>query len=295
MPMLTAPGTIKAYFALFAGLLIIGFSAILIKSAEAPGMVTAFYRVGIASLVLFFPLLSHWKKLTQLSTKALLMPILGGIAFGIDTGLWSWGIEISNATIPTLMANLAPVWVGLGALLIFKEKQRWGFWLGLLIAISGTFLMAVQSFGASDGLFEGIIISLIAGIFYGIYHLFTQQGRAMMSTLLYLSISSITAAITVGLIIVCNSNYSFTGYNNYTWIIWLIYGIGVHVGGWTLINYSQGHLKATTVSPTLLGQPVITAIAAFFILGEALSSWQIIGGLIVISGIYLVNITRLKR
>jgi drug/metabolite transporter (DMT)-like permease len=68
----------------------------------------------------------------------------------------------------------------------------------------------------------------------------------------------------------------------------------VHVVGWTLINYSQGHLKATTVSPTLLGQPVITAIAAFLILNEALNNWQIIGGIIVISGIYLVNITRLK-
>ncbi|TRX65824.1 DMT family transporter [Carboxylicivirga sp. M1479] len=287
--------SIKAYLALFTGLLIIGFSAILIKSADAPGMVTAFYRVGIASLVLILPLAAQWKKVQQLSAKALWMPLLGGIAFGIDTGLWSWSIEISNATIPTLMANLAPVWVGIGALLFFKEKQRKGFWIGLSITIGGTILMAWRSFSNSDGLFAGIIISLIAGVFYGIYHLFTQQGRAMMSTLLYLSISSLAATFTVGTIILLNNDYSFTGYSNSTWIIWLIYGIGVHVGGWTLINYSQGHLKATTVSPTLLGQPVITAIAAFFILNEALTSWQIIGGLVVFGGIYMVNITRLKQ
>ncbi|MCT4589865.1 MAG: DMT family transporter [Carboxylicivirga sp.] len=286
---------IKAYTALFAGLIIIGFSAILIKSAEAPGMVTAFYRVGIASTVLLIPFLSRWKQVKMLTRKALLMPLLGGIAFGIDTGLWSWGIEISNATIPTLMANMAPLWVGIGAFLIFKERQRKGFWIGLSIAIGGTFLMAWQSFHMGKGLFAGIIISLLAGIFYGIYHLFTQQGRALMSTLLYLSISTFAAAITVGCIIIWSPNYSFTGYDQSTWIIWLVYGIGVHVGGWTLINYSQGHLKATTVSPTLLGQPVITAIAAFFILNESLSIWQIAGGLIVISGVYLVNISRLKK
>jgi drug/metabolite transporter (DMT)-like permease len=287
-------GHIKAYLALFTGLLIIGFSAILIKSADAPGMVTAFYRVAIASLVLIIPLVSKWQQVLQLSTKALLMPLLGGIAVGHDTGHWSWGIELSNATIPTLMANMAPLWVGIGALLIFRERQKKGFWIGLFIAIIGTFLMAWRSFQVADGLFAGIMLSLLAGIFYGIYHLFTQQGRAMMSTLLYLSISTITAALTVGTIILLSPSYSFIGYSDTTWLIWLIYGVGVHVVGWTLINYSQGHLKATTVSPTLLGQPVITAIAAFLILNEALNNWQIIGGIIVISGIYLVNITRLK-
>ncbi|MCG8581343.1 MAG: DMT family transporter [Bacteroidales bacterium] len=288
-------GPVKAYLALFSGLIIIGFSAILIKSADAPGMVTAFYRVGIASLVLIIPLISKWRQVLQLSAKALLMPVLGGIAFGFDTGLWSWGIELSNATIPTLMANMAPVWVGIGAMFIFKERQKKGFWIGLFIAIVGTFLMAWRSFLMADGLFAGIMVSLLAGVFYGIYHLFAQQGRAMMSTLLYLSISTFAAALTVGLIILLSPSYSFTGYSDTTWLIWLVYGVGVHVGGWTLINYSQGHLKATTVSPTLLGQPVITAIAAFFILNEALSNWQIIGGIIVISGIYLVNITRLKK
>ncbi|WP_439181488.1 DMT family transporter [Carboxylicivirga taeanensis] len=285
--------TIKAYMALFTGLIIIGFSAILIKSANAPGIVTAFYRVAIASLVLFLPFLSRWQMVKQLSLKALLMPILGGIAFGVDTGLWSWAIEISNATIPTLMANLAPVWVGLGALFIFKEKQSKGFWIGLAITISGMFTMAARSLYVNDGLIAGISISIVAGIFYGIYHLFTQQGRSLMNTLLYLSISSFAAAATTGIGVLL-SPYSFTGYADTTWLIWLGYGIGVHVGGWALINYSQGHLKATTVSPTLLGQPVITAIAAFIILNEALSSWQIIGGLVVIAGIYLVNTTRLK-
>ena len=284
----------KAYVALFSGLLIIGFSAILIKSADAPGMVTAFYRVGIASLVLLIPFLSQLKKVILLPPKAILMAILGGIAFGIDTGLWSMSIELSNATIPTLMANLAPVWVGIGATFIFKEKQKRAFWIGLAITLLGTFIMVYHSLYVNDGLLAGISLGIIAGLFYGIYHLFTQKGRALMSTLHYLSISTITASITVGIIILCTS-YSFTGYNQTTWLIWLAYAIGVHVGGWTLINYSQGHLKATTVSPTLLGQPVITAIAAFIILGESLTAWQIIGGVVVFAGIYIVNLIRLKK
>ncbi|MCU4177428.1 DMT family transporter [Carboxylicivirga sp. N1Y90] len=285
---------LKAYIALLTGLVIIGFSAVLIKSAEAPGLITAFYRVAIGSLVLIFPFVYKWKAVKALSKKGIYIAVLGGIAFGIDTGLWSMAIELSNATIPTLMANLAPVWVGFGAALFFKEKQNKGFWIGLSITLAGMIVMVYRSLYVQDGLFTGISLGVLAGMFYGAYHLFTQQGRQLMGTLQYLSISTFAAALTVGIIILFTS-YSFTGYNERTWLIYLVYGIGVHVGGWTLINYAQGYLKATTVSPTLLGQPVLTAIAAYVVLGESLSAWQIVGGMIVFSGIYIVNYTRLKR
>lgn len=286
---------IKASLALFSGLCIIGFSAILIKSAEAPGLVTAFYRVGFGSVVLLIPFLSRLKSFWQnYSAKGMVMAVIGGISFGIDTGLWSLGIELSNASLPTLMANLAPAWVGIGALLLFKEKQRRGFWIGLLITFVGIIIMVNRNLLVADGLSYGIGLGVLAGIFYAAYYLFTQQGRALMNTMTYLSVSTFAAAITLAIIILF-TNYSFVGYSQNTWLIFVVYGAGVHVVGWTFINYAQGYLKATTVSPTLLGQPVITAIAAFFILGEVLTMWQIIGGIVVFGGIYIVNITRLKR
>ena len=59
--------------------------------------------------------------------------------------------------------------------------------------------------------------------------------------------------------------------------------------GWLAINYAMGQLPATQVSVTLLSQSVITAILGILFLQEALSLADILGGLMVLSGIYLVN------
>ena len=72
-------------------------------------------------------------------------------------------------------------------------------------------------------------------------------------------------------------------------------GLGVQVFGWFLISYSQGYLPATIVSPTLLGQPLITAFLAAFLLKEKLTSMHIIGGLVVIAGIYVVHFSRRNK
>jgi drug/metabolite transporter (DMT)-like permease len=59
--------------------------------------------------------------------------------------------------------------------------------------------------------------------------------------------------------------------------------------GQSLITYSLGFLPAAFSSLTLLIQPVIAAMIAWVLLGEALSASQIAGGLIVIAGIGLAR------
>jgi len=62
----------------------------------------------------------------------------------------------------------------------------------------------------------------------------------------------------------------------------------VHFIGWLALNYAQGFLPATIVSPTLLGQPMLVALFACLLLGATLSGQQIAGGLLVLGGIFIV-------
>jgi drug/metabolite transporter (DMT)-like permease len=85
------------------------------------------------------------------------------------------------------------------------------------------------------------------------------------------------------------------GYEIRTWVLFVVMGILVQVFGWMFINYAQGHLSAAIVSPTMLAQPILTAVFAVMLLGETFTSWHLFGGTMVILGVYLVHRGRRAR
>ena len=283
---------IKAYAALFGGLLFMSFAAIFIKASHAPGIVTAFYRMAIAAIILSLPFYFSIRKVgNKLPKRGILFAVLAGICFGCDLSLWSTGVVYSNATIPTLTANLAPLWVGFGSILVFRHRLKKGFWVGLTIALIGMFLLVQKDLSGDSTVSIGALLGVGAGIFYGIFYLFSERGRKLLDTLQFLFISTISSAVILGLLVLL-FGYSFTGYDRHTYLIFFGISLGVQLCGWYLINYSQGYLPATTVSPTLLGQPVITFFLAAIFLNEHLLLWHILCGLIVVVGIYIVHYSR---
>jgi drug/metabolite transporter (DMT)-like permease len=284
--------TLKATLALVLGLITLGFSAILVRTADAPGTVTSFYRMALAACIVgpFFwrEYRKHRKTLTP---QAIGLAVLGGFLFGMDLTFWSTGITISGATNPTLMANTAPLWVGLGSLLIFREKQNVLFWIGLALAMLGAGVVLGEDLSQGNTLGLGTFYGLVAAIFYGIYMLVSQRGRARATTLIYFWLTTTSSAVTLFFVNLIFRR-PFLGYNQITFLNFLVLAILVQVIGWLILNYAQGFLPASVVSPTLLGQPVLTALIATAFLGEILTTWHIVGGASVLIGVYLVHRNR---
>jgi len=100
--------------------------------------------------------------------------------------------------------------------------------------------------------------------------------------------SSVATTIFLGIFALI-LNEPFTGYSLKVWQLFLLMGILIQAGAWFLINYAQGYLPASLITPTLLIQPVLAAIIAWLLLGEKLGVWHIVGGVIVVLGIYIVH------
>jgi drug/metabolite transporter (DMT)-like permease len=198
---------------------------------------------------------------------------------------------LSGATNPTFLANTAPVWVGLGAWVFFKEKQTLGFWGGLMVALTGaTLILGVEALQSAD-LGRGSFYGLLAGVFYGVFFLFSQRGREYLDSLSFIWISSFTSGVVL-LVFTILLKQPLFGYPTNTYLIFLAFGLVVQVLGWFAIAFAQGHLPASLVAPTLLGQPVMTAILAVPILGERITMWGALGGVAVLVGVYIVHRSR---
>ena len=281
---------IFAYLMLSVGLIAIGFSAIFVRRAGVSGTAASFYRMAIPTAILAAPALKRLRR-QKMSRLPLGWAMLGGFVFALDLSFWASGVVISGATIPTLLANTAPVWVGLGALLLFREELSKVFWAGLTIALLGTALVLGFDSLRSLSFDLGALFGLLGGIFYGGYFLVTQQGRRSLDALSYFWISGVSATVAL-FIFNLLLNQPMWGFATETYFNLLALGLISQGVGWLAINYVQGLLPATIVSTTLLGQPVVTALLAGSLLGERLQPAQIVGGVAVLLGVFIVHRSR---
>ncbi len=132
------------------------------------------------------------------------------------------------------------------------------------------------------------VLALLAGLFYGAFFLATERARDNLSSLVtwwVAAVSSAVALLAFSLIL----RQPLWGYSPTTYASLIALALVTQVGGYIAINYALGHLPASVVSPTLLGQPVLTALLAVPLLGEALTAAQIVGGLAVLAGIAIVH------
>lgn len=277
---------IFAYLILAIGIICIGFSAIFVKLANVAGPVSAFYRMLIAGVGVLPIWLIKSKK--QISSRDILLVAAGGLFFSLDLALWNSSLLLTSAATSTLLANNAPIWVGLASLIIFREKLSGRFWLGLIIAVAGMSVLIGFKAWATLRFNTGDLLAVGASVFYAAYLLVTQKARVNVDTVSFMVIS-IFSSVIILLFINLMMGTQLTGYGQETWIALIALGLITHLGGWLCINYALGHLKAAPVSVSLLAQAVVTAIFSIPILGEVLNTYQILGGILVLSGIYLAN------
>ena len=276
------------YIALAIGIIALSLSAMFVRWAAAPGPVTGFYRLLISTL-LFTPFFIRQQKQREpIEKNYLLFPLVAGIFTAFDFAFWNSSLKYTTAANATLLGNTAPLWVAVAALFIFREKLRGIFWLGLILALAGATLVMGSDFLRHPTLGLGDLMASTAAIFYAAYQLITQRGRKYIDPFRYTYIVGISATIGMFIMNVVLGN-SFTGYPAQTWIIFFATAVVSQMIGYLAITYALGHLPASIVAPTLVGQPILTAILAIPMLGEIPNTIQWIGGGIALAGIYIVN------
>ena len=279
------------YIALAVGILSLGFSALFVRWANVPGPVMGVYRLGIASLVMAPLFLWKQRGRPRFTRWMITLPLLGGLLTALDHAFWNTSVLYTTAANAALFGNTAPLWVALAAWLFFKERLKAKFWSGLALTLAGAAIVLGSDFLLHPNLGLGDLIALTAALFYGGYLLVTQLGREHLDTLSYVWLVSASSALIL-LAVSLGMGMRLTGYPPQTYLAFLGAALVSQVLGYLSVAYALGHLPASMVSPTLIGQPVVTALLSIPFLGEMMLPAQWIGGVGVLAGIYLVHNSR---
>jgi len=281
--------TALPYLVLGSGILALSLSAMFVRWADAPGPITGFYRLAFASLLMLpFVLARSLHRPSGFTRANIIYPLLGGICSAFDLGIWSASLAYTTAANATIIGNTAPLWVALASMLFFGQHFSRAFWIGLGLALVGAALVVGADFLQQPRLGIGDLMALTASFFYAGFYLVTERGRATIDTLPYTWLVALTAAAVLFFMNLGLGN-PFLGYSPATWRVFLAAALISQVLGYFSITYALGHLPASVVSPTMIGQPIVTAILAIPLLGEVPGPAQAVGGIIALAGIFLVN------
>jgi drug/metabolite transporter (DMT)-like permease len=224
----------------------------------------------------------------QLNGRLLGIIALGGLFFALDLALYNTSILKTSAANATLLGNNTPIAVGLLSWLLSRKKPAAAFWLGLLLALSGSVVILWADLGKLVRLGVGDAMALGAAACFAVYLLATERVRTSTSTLGFLRLAMISSTLAL---FVINMAMGISLRVPHGRTLWAVLGLGLisQLGGYLALTYALGHLPATITSVTLLTQGPLTAVLAAMLLGEPLTWPQIVGGALVLSGVGLAN------
>jgi drug/metabolite transporter (DMT)-like permease len=278
----------KSYAVLAVGVFAIGWSALFVRWSGLPGWTSAFWRMTLASLV-FVP----WALLARRgqprpSAAATRAAMLAGLFFGADLALFNTAVMVSSAANATLLGTNAPIFVALGGWLLYRERPTRGFWAGFVLSFTGMLAIVGLDLMRHPHLGLGDAYAVLGAACYAGYLIYARNARRELDALTFSAISVVTAA--AFLLLVCLAMRTpLWGYPPRSW--WALLGLALvtQVVGHLAVAYSLGKLPVSVTSIVLLGQAPITALLAVPLLGERLTALQVVGGVLVLAGIYVVN------
>lgn len=254
-----------------------------------------FSRFFIASFLMIIIMLARKKRRFNISKLCFIQLVLQGFMFFGSSYAYFLSIKYTSATITNILLYTYPLMVVLMSALIFKEKISLVKGLTLFTAFLGCLLVVdIVNVSGQEISMVGILYGIVSAIFYAIYNINGQYLNKKLDPF------TITAFTTIVCLLITIAVYPpinlFSGHSQLTmWTVGL--GTAILCTIMPLFCYQKGlsFLGASQASILSTIEPVIATVLAFFILGEILSIIQLSGAFLIVFGVLLLKLDKLKQ
>ena len=287
---------------LILALLAVSFAAIFIRwsSAELGAGAIVFNRLWIATVVLMV-----WEGLkVGQSTAQPTSPtielrdygwlLLVGAVSSTSVVLWALSLSETSVANSTVLRNLTPLFTSLGAWIVFRQRFDQRFLLGMFVAICGAIAIGVGDFQLSWQSLTGDLLALLSALCYGINLLLVENLRRRLgASQILLWRCGFGCALLLPFVLLTETQ--IFPESAAVWGAVIALAVLCQCFGQGLVVHSLKTFSSGFVAIFLLLEPVVTAILAWLLLGEALSLANSLafGGVLV--GIYLAKSSRFTK
>jgi drug/metabolite transporter (DMT)-like permease len=214
--------------------------------------------------------------------------LVTGIAATASLLLWTWSLSETGVANVALLSNLNPIFVGLAGYFLFGQKFDRRFVIGLVLAIAGAVAFELSEAQFSADQLQGDALAFISAVFIATYLILIEklQGRFSTSTIMMWR-CGITTTFLLPLLPFIEDRLLPQTQNG--WLLIIFQALFCQVLGQGLLAYSLSKLSSGVVAITLLLEPIIASIFAWFIFGEQITLADWICFVVVLGGVYLAQ------
>ena len=274
-------------FALISGVLAVSTGAIFAKLAEAPALVIAAYRVGLASLIL--APIAWWQardELLGLEKKDYMLALLSGFFLALHFSTWISSLSYTSVANSVVLVNTNPLWVGILTPVISKDRLTLMTKIGIVISVIGGAIIGAGDFATGGQALWGDFLALLGSICAAVYLLLGRNLRRKLSLIVYVIICYGSAAIILWVLVIA-LGLQVVGFSSGTYAAFAGMALISQIIGHTSYNWALKWFSASFIAVSLLGEPIGATILAYIIFDETLTWTKLVGGSLILAAIYL--------
>ena len=276
------------YLALLIGMFAISTSAILIRHSNSEPLVIGSYRQAFATLIFLpFILKDRGEEIRSQSYFTLLEMILTGILLGAHFSFFITSVKETSVAASVLLATCHVVYVAVLGRIFFGEILSKKAIIGTSIALAGILILFGGDLLDNPGNFMGNLFGFISGILAGLYYLSGRKLRRSITLPTYAFVVYLFSFLTMFTVVLIQ-NLSYSNLPITEIQLFLLMALIPTLLGHTMQNWALAYLPAYVVSISLLAEPIGSGLLAWLFFQEIPSFGVILGGLIVIAGLYVV-------
>jgi len=294
------------YLLVPVGIAAVSTASLLIRFSQeyVPSITIAAFRLGLAALILLpYTLIKHRREIRNLSWDDLKFALLAGFLLAVHFASWITSLEYTSVASSVVLVTTTPLWVALLAPFFLREKTPRIAFIGMVIALVGGIVIALsdvcvwlpgglscqsESGNLGPKTLLGDFLALLGAVAGAGYLMIGKHLRNKISLTPYIFLVYSASAIFLLVAMLFSEGVPpiYPG-KVYFWL--LLLALLPQLLGHSIFNWSLKYLPTGYVAVNLLGEPVGSAILAYFFLNETPTAVKIIGAILILAGIVLTT------